>query len=345
MSLTIETSFNENLRKTYNITNSLTDLIQENILNEDILLIALSVAEQIEMFNDFSNRKNYRALNNLLKNVKSKKVTTNELKIHTKKIDNDYIKTFVYKYTINGVTKIIKLYNYNSSQNKTIDFRIVNEIACQEYSFKKSTECNFNVPRIFEYRKIYINVDENNKNNTFIYDTIFYIIMEYVDLPTLNNFFYDNKDKNICKNIVNKLNNIIKCMERNNIYHNDLHLNNILINYINIDDYSIYIIDYGESTNTDPSIFTSQLKNNSLCSSIKNNRFENIMIIPKKIDPVNRNNQNIISGVILPSIKGAPKIEKRKMMRNRNRDKKPPTPTLQGIYNRYQLLPNIHSKK
>lgn len=345
MSLTIETSFNENLRRKYNITNSLENLLHENILNEDILLIALSIAEQIEMFNDFSNRKNYKALNNLLKNVKSKKVITNELKIHTKKIDNDYIKTFVYKYTINGVTKIIKLYNYNSFRNKTIDFRIVNEIACQEYSFKKSTECNFYVPRIFEYRKIYINVDENNKNNTFKYDTIFYIIMEYVDLPTLNNFFHDNKDKSICENIVNKLNNIIQCMEKNSLYHNDLHINNILINYVNIDEYELYVIDYGESTNTDPGIFRSQLKNNSLCSSIEDNRFENIILVPKKISKVNRNNQNITLPVILPSIKGAPKIEKRKMVRDRDHDKKPPTPTLEEIYNRYRLLPNIHSKK
>ena len=74
--------------------------------------------------------------------------------------------------------------------------------------------------------------------------------MEYLRYDTLYKFI-NRKNiniKNICNNLSKKINEIIECMKLNNIYHNDLHPNNILINYEN-NNFKIYIIDFGEATN------------------------------------------------------------------------------------------------
>jgi tRNA A-37 threonylcarbamoyl transferase component Bud32 len=332
MALSIITNFkNENFKK-HNISSSLIELLKENILNDDILEIAINIALQIKNFSEIYYAKNYVNLKNLLQHLKSKDVKTNELKIYTKKINNEHIKIFIYKYTINGVTKIIKLYNYNESNDKTIDAFIVNEISMQQYSFQKSEKCGFNVPIIYEYKKLPINVIENNKNNSFKHNTIFYIIMEYIDLPTLNNFFINNRRKDVCNKIVAKLNKIILCMEIMHIYHNDLNLENILIDYTDLNNFNIYIIDYGESTNTN-STLKSQIKNNSICL-IDESKLENIKRLPPKMSLVNENNINNenIPELKLPPIKipSVPQTERRKTFGRRNTER-PKTPTLENI--------------
>jgi hypothetical protein len=177
---------------------------------------------------------------------------------HTNVISAVDIFTYKYKHKNNSKSKIIKIYNYSSEDEKT-ESRIINEIKYQNHAFDISTYCNFKVPEILEYNKI--NIDETEFIK-FQYNTIFYIIMEYIEFPTLKKFLFENKDIEQCKTIEEKLNKVIECMEINNLYHNDLHKNNILIDNTN-DKLDIYIIDYGEAS--EENIGKSWKKNYSLC--------------------------------------------------------------------------------
>jgi tRNA A-37 threonylcarbamoyl transferase component Bud32 len=78
--------------------------------------------------------------------------------------------------------------------------------------------------------------------------------MEYIEYDTLKKFINKLKINNIhsiCNELSDKINSIIDCMEYYDIYHNDLHPDNILINYNKKNGiFKIYIIDFGESSNS-----------------------------------------------------------------------------------------------
>ena len=66
--------------------------------------------------------------------------------------------------------------------------------------------------------------------------------MEFIQ----SDMFKKSMQSNNCKNLEEKVKTINKCLEERNLYHNDLHHENILVDKNN----NIIIIDFGEASNT-----------------------------------------------------------------------------------------------
>jgi hypothetical protein len=231
-------SNNSSISENNELFNNLTSIkiLKKTLKNKVILKYAKEIHNK-----NIKNSLN-KNINILLNKIKKKnKTNINILSIHRRGKNRIYYNVNTYKYN----EKIVKIYNYNDNPN--IEAMIIKEIAFQMYANNLS-ECNFNVPIILNYGIKKLNY--NNDNNIFNYDTVFFIEMEYLPYNTLYKFINRrNIDiKNICIILSKKINEIIECMKLNNIYHNDLHPNNILVNYEN-NNFTIYIIDFGEATN------------------------------------------------------------------------------------------------
>jgi hypothetical protein len=220
-------------------------LLKKYISNKNILNIAEKIYKKI---NKKTNKNNLSNINNFINRINHGENIGNKISNHRKgKHEQNFklnYRAFTYKY--NG--KIIKIYNYNNDIN--LDALIIKEIAFQIYA--DTLDCEFLVPSILNYGKIIL--DHNTNNSIFTYDTIFYIEMEYIEYDTLKKFINKLKINNIhsiCNELSDKINSIIDCMEYYDIYHNDLHPDNILINYNKKNGiFKIYIIDFGESSNS-----------------------------------------------------------------------------------------------
>ena len=134
-------------------------------------------------------------------------------------------------------TYVIKLFIYDkqgvigvNTQN-LVTAKILAEIYFQQQAVLLENKCEFNVPKI----KIYGYIENHNYGSNKI---VFYILMELADGRTIDTL--NITDKNIA---CTKLKNITKCLEENQLYHNDLNSGNVLVNTNN----NITIIDYGES--------------------------------------------------------------------------------------------------
>jgi serine/threonine protein kinase len=135
---------------------------------------------------------------------------------------------------------------------------LITELAMQQYSRIISTECKFKSPELLEYGKYILTKDEvnqlRNKGGLFrgetsenLFTCLFYFKMEKINFDTLHktlgNDKFNNEDER--RQLSGKINNIIDCMETNQLYHNDLNTNNILVDTSTND---IAIIDYGQAS-------------------------------------------------------------------------------------------------
>ena len=124
-------------------------------------------------------------------------------------------------------TKIMKV--IEGSQH--IEPNIVREITMQKHAYNLQDKCVFSVPEIYEYGKILPETPGAN--------VLYYIIMEYIDAPTL-------RRSNKVVELKEKTELLDDCLKTNSLFHNDYHNENILVG--NND--KISVIDYGRSTPT-----------------------------------------------------------------------------------------------
>ena len=144
-----------------------------------------------------------------------------------------------------------KLYKYDCINESSIRAKLYAEIFFQQKAYDLINNKNTNdtnkelnhvfIPQIYKYGELI----PTNGENDYCY---FYIDMEYVKLPTLQNLKTHQKlqDCGAIDTIVGKIDEFLKT---NNIVHNDLNPNNILIN-ISTEPMDIYIIDFGEARKT-----------------------------------------------------------------------------------------------
>ena len=145
--------------------------------------------------------------------------------------------------------RAIKVINLLKIKEALLDKCEVNEVK------KQFQLCIDGFIQEFENMKI---CSKDNKNSVKCYEyfnneTYFVLIMELCDknlsqLLTERIFKYNKRfnEKEILK-ILNELNNTFRLMAQNNIIHRDLKLENILIKYIDNQNYIIKISDYGSS--------------------------------------------------------------------------------------------------
>ena len=141
----------------------------------------------------------------------------------------------------------LKIYEGNDKTNLSeyysIIIKLIYEIKLHKKDMTVKNKCNFYLPKIISYG--IINIDNSDNNEQFK----IYLKMEYIDLNTLYSFNRLKNNHNILIKIFKELYKINKCLEKNYLFHNDLHQENVYIklnhNLTNLE--KIYILDYGES--------------------------------------------------------------------------------------------------
>jgi len=162
----------------------------------------------------------------------------------------------VYVDSQNNIVKIVEYKNNFSCA----DFDLVKEVATQKYVYDIiAPKCAFRTPRILRFGKV--DLDSSSGN----YNCVFFIVMEKVVDPMLKTYLETASAEERIR-VNDKLTEIKKCLSDNNIYHNDIHEENVMVGT----DGSITIIDWGRgSTEFD----YTKLKDSvaTLKQSVKNN--------------------------------------------------------------------------
>ncbi len=192
--------------------------------------------------------------------------------------------------------------------------KILSEVYYHIEFSKLQSSCNFRVPKLMEYGFIEHNNDENiNIGDEFI----FYIKMEDVDaipVTKLNELYDDTKEVlGKCIDIETEVNRINMCLQQNNLHHNDLHTDNVMIDKNG----ELIIIDFGESSNIlqKPlsedfcSIFKKQGGSNKKGRTIKKNKH----MMSKKMRGMSKNRRRHIS----KKMRGMSKNRRRRISKKR----------------------------
>ncbi len=142
--------------------------------------------------------------------------------------ENTFTKTFVYS-------------KYDDPQPVLV--KILSEVYYHQKFYDLQGTCKFKAPKLIQYGYVENGVNEDiDLSNSFM----FYIKMERIDTLQVSKLTGDDAQEK-CKEYRSKLLEINKCLQDNNLYHNDLHADNVMINREG--DIAV-IIDFGEATDT-----------------------------------------------------------------------------------------------
>lgn len=162
---------------------------------------------------------------------------------------------YVYRHN----NQIIKIANCDCDQY-IAEFDIVREIAMQQYASTLQTKCDFKVPLIINYGKVVL--DNYPGLN---YKCLYYFTMENITAKTLREYLATIDFDNTCTPLVKKINDIYNCLVGKDLYHNDYHIENIMVDTKD----NINVIDYGLATDKQVSIENPPYDCNKLKKIIK----------------------------------------------------------------------------
>lgn len=232
INLTIDPDAEEDLENKHgNLT--VLDMINESIENKEIRDLCLTV-------NDNIHTGNMSFIQDVLQNGKRISARRGRTFISSQ---SPAILGDLYVYRHNN--QIIKIANCDCDQY-IAEFDIVREIAMQQYASTLQTKCDFKVPLIKDYGKVklpklpYLGLN---------YECLYYFTMENITAKTLREYLTTINFDTTCTPLVKKINDIYGCLVRNNLYHNDYHIENIMV-----DDENINVIDYGLATDKQVSL-------------------------------------------------------------------------------------------
>ena len=209
-------------------------------------------------------------------------------------------------------TKVFAYSNRPELEPDNVLIKILSEVYYHIEFSKLQSSCNFRVPKLIEYGFIKHNNDENIK--IVDDDFIFYIKMEDVDaipVTKLNELYNDTSVVlSKCIDIETEVNRINTCLQKNNLYHNDLHSDNVMIDKNG----ELIIIDFGESSNILQRLlieeeFCGRFKKKGGRRTIRKNR----RMITKKMRGVSKNRRRHMS----KKIRGMSKNRRRRISKKR----------------------------
>ena len=151
---------------------------------------------------------------------------------------------------------VAKVYNYDCGELS--EYMLVKEIAYQIYASELTSICNFKTPLVQNYGKL---LKRDVRDQTLVqgypFDCIMFIVMDKMLYRNLQEAVkdIDLNNKQTCDNISSKINTLTRCLEDNHLYHNDLNVENILLDYKPNGDIQLGLIDYGNA-NSDATSFT-----------------------------------------------------------------------------------------
>ena len=146
---------------------------------------------------------------------------------------------------IDTFTKIF-IYSKDSYLEPTnILIKILSEVYYHNEFSKLQDTCKFTIPELISYGFI----EHSDDTSVNIHDNMymFYITMKDVDaipVTKLNELYSDNEVLDKCTVIEQEVGRIDNCLEKHNLYHNDLHSDNVMIDKNG----KITIIDFGEAS-------------------------------------------------------------------------------------------------
>ena len=143
------------------------------------------------------------------------------------KAENTFTKTFVYS-------------KYDDPQLVLV--KILFEVYYHQKFYDLQDTCKFKAPKLIQYGYVENANEDIDLSNLFM----FYMKMERIDALQVSKLTGDDAQEK-CKEYRSKLIEINKCLQDNNLYHNDLHADNVMINR---DGDIAVIIDFGEATDT-----------------------------------------------------------------------------------------------
>ena len=141
------------------------------------------------------------------------------------KAENTFTKTFVYNI-------------YDDPQAVLI--KILSEVYYHKKANDLQETCKFKAPKLIAYGYV---EDLGDKNVDLTNSYMFYIKMERIDALQVSKLTGDDASAK-CNAARSKLVAINECLEKNNLHHNDLHADNVMLN----EQGEIVIIDFGEAT-------------------------------------------------------------------------------------------------
>lgn len=200
-----------NLKITVPETNSSDDINEESVAGIDDTAPQKIKDIYSAVEKELSKRKENHAYKDFLEN-------SYQISFHNRENEKSSI------YKKNNKNQIMKVIE-GSSQ---IEPNIIREITMQKYAYNLRDTCDFDVPQIYKYGKI---LQPPN--------VLYYIIMEYIDAPTLSK-------TNKAKTLKEKTELVNDCLKRNKLFHNDYHIENILVGKND----KLSVIDYGRATPT-----------------------------------------------------------------------------------------------
>jgi hypothetical protein len=157
------------------------------------------------------------------------------------------VKGSVYKFQEEGTTRILKLYNYDC--NTIIESKIILEIVFQKYAKELNEECGFYSPNIIRYGKMKL-TREQMVEMDLDRKCLFYIVMENMQGVSIKQLLTEYPlFVAYCKRIKEKIKEVVTCLIKNHLYHNDLNSGNLFVlNPADLENAQIGIIDFGEAS-------------------------------------------------------------------------------------------------
>ena len=246
INLTIDPDAEEDLKnKSDNFT--VLDMINESIENKEIRDLCLTV-------NDNIHTGNMSFILDVLQ--KGKQISARRGRGFVSSQSSPILgDLYVYRHN----NQIIKIANCDCDQY-IAEFDIVREIAMQQYASTLQTKCDFKVPLIINYGKVVL--DNYPGLN---YKCLYYFTMENITAKTLREYLATIDFDNTCTPLVKKINDIYNCLVGKDLYHNDYHIENIMVDTKD----NINVIDYGLATDKQVSIENPPYDCNKLKKIIK----------------------------------------------------------------------------
>jgi hypothetical protein len=254
---------------------TITDIINTNIDEGPVKYIAYEMAKKIQ--EDDKPEKiliNLEYLNNSLRiQTLSPFVTHRNREFDTGMLKNPKYDTYIYDIDNTQILKII-----NCSCGALESYMIIKELAYQQYAKDLSINCDVEIPEIIQYGRIMLDEDMR-ETMKYRHDCLWFILMEKMMYKTLADGIKSGKinldNPETCNGISNKINAVRRCMEKNKLFHNDFHEENILIDTENGN--RIGILDFGLA-DTENNNFTKNM--DYTCSGLKNIKRDNNLKSP-----------------------------------------------------------------
>jgi serine/threonine protein kinase len=208
--------------------------------------------------------------------------------VKTDNIDKYHIDGYIFnKYIASGEYGQVMLYTKQGS-NKKYAVKIQSKHSNITYSnFVKNVNNEYNIlatvaklklgPKVYDFF-----IKKNNKLSIHAY-----IIMDYIEADTLNKYLHKNK---LTSSDMKLLQNTLKTLHKNKIYHGDLHTDNIFVNLDNKLYPKFILIDFGFGNNID-------ILNNRYKSRNYNRIYANIASVIHRTDG-DPNNLTSIIGIL-----------------------------------------------